>query len=141
MFKKKEKMTLKKSTVIIIEVCVGLVVLLAALGIKYLVTNKADDSIRFSDQVVSGITFSDFTIKKDEDNNNVITVNAINYSEESLDLERITVMLLTEDNIKVSEINFDFGYKLDKNQQIELMNTIAMDLSGVASVEYEVKLK
>lgn len=143
MFKKEKKEHLyNKKTVIIFEILFALVVLAAAIGIKYLVTNKNDSTLRFENQVVEGITFSDFNISFNKEGSTV-KVNLINYTEESIELEGVVIKLYAKDNTQVSEITLDSGFAslLESNQSIQVENTTTADLSGISSVEYVVTLK
>lgn len=139
---KEEKVNMKKSTVIIIEVVVAVVVLLVALGIKFLVTNKENKNIvRLEDQLIENISFTDFTLEY-KDGKSVIDVTLINYTEEPIDVNLLTIKLYAKDNSKVTEIKNafpEFAGRLEKNQSIYVNHDIEMDLRGIAKVEYIVE--
>ena len=139
---KEEKVNMKKSTVIIIEVIVAVVVLLVALGIKFLVTNKENKNIvRLEDQLIENISFTDFTLEY-KDGKSVIDVTLINYTEEPIDVNLLTIKLYAKDNSKVTEIKNafpEFAGRLEKNQSIYVNHDIEMDLRGIAKVEYIVE--
>ena len=144
MFKwnKKEEKRFNRTTVIVTEVCVAIVVLLSALGIKYLVTNRTDKAIHLSDQVVENLTFSEFTIAKGKNNSSSINVNIINYTEESITFKTVTVNLYASDNTKVASLTFgteEEPIKLEPNQETTIEGTSSIDLSDVTFVEYEIK--
>lgn len=137
----KKEIKLNKSMVIIIEVCVAFIILLSLIGIKYLVTNKSDNSIRLDNQVISDITFSDFTISFDKEGSKV-AVDLINYSQENIEIENVVIKLYAKDNTQISEITTPFQEGiLEPNQSIKIENKTSVDLSEVAIVEYEIKVK
>lgn len=139
---KEEKVNMKKSTVIIIEVVVAVVVLLVALGIKFLVTNKENKNIvRLEDQLIENISFTDFILEY-KDGKSVIDVTLINYTEEPIDVNLLTIKLYAKDNSKVTEIKNafpEFAGRLEKNQSIYVNHETEMDLRGIAKVEYIVE--
>lgn len=139
---KEEKVNMKKSTVIIIEVVVAVVVLLVALGIKFLVTNKENKNIvRLEDQLIENISFTDFILEYN-DGVSTIDVTLINYTEEPIDVNKLTIKLYAKDNSKVSEIEIPFPDstgRLETNQRTQAHNETEMDLRGIAKVEYIVE--
>ena len=139
---KEEKVNMKKSTVIIIEVIVAVVVLLVALGIKFLVTNKENKNIvRLEDQLIENISFTDFILEYKE-GKSVIDVTLINYTEEPIDVNKLTIKLYAKDNSKVSEIEIpfpDLTGRLETNQRTQAHNETEMDLRGISKVEYIVE--
>lgn len=139
---KEEKVPMKKSTVIIIEVLVAVVVLLAALGIKYLVTNRHDDNVvRLEDQLIDNISFTDFVLTYEE-GKSTINVTLINYTEEPIDINKLTIKLYAKDNTQVSEITAPLNEgagRLESNQRTEITSVIELDLTDIANVEYVVE--
>lgn len=139
---KEEKVPMKKSTVIIIEVLVAVVVLLAALGIKYLVTNRHDDNVvRLEDQLIDNISFTDFVLTYEE-GKSTINVTLINYTEEPIDINKLTIKLYAKDNTQVSEITAPLNEgagRLESNQRTEITSVIELDLTDIANVEYVIE--
>lgn len=141
---KEKAVKMKKSTIIIIEVSCALVILFAAIGVKYLITNKVDNNvIKLENQVVNNITFSDFTLKY-EKKTSKITVNMINYTEENIEIKKLTIRLYAKDNTKVSEIVADLqtdgnATVLGPNQRTQIENSTKLDLTDISKVEYVVE--
>ncbi len=139
-----EKVKMKKSTIIIIEVACAALIFGVLVGIKYLVTNRAnDDVVYLENQVVSNLTFSDFTLNY-ENEESKINVKMINYTEENIQISKLIIRLYAKDNTKVSEITADFTndgnpYIVGPNQETIVENSVKLDLTNVSKVEYVVQ--
>lgn len=136
-----EKVKMKKSTIIIIEVVCALLVFGVLIGIKYLVTNKVDNNVVYlENQVVKNISFTDFKLTY-EDGKSTIKVNMINYTEENIEIKKLIIKLYASDNTKVSEITADLAIDgnvtvLGPNQETAVENVAELDLTDVSKVEY-----
>lgn len=139
-----EKVKMKKSTIIVIEVLVALVVFGALIGVKYLITNKNNDNvIKLENQVVKNISFTDFTLTYEKKNSNIY-VNMINYTEENIEIKKLTIKLYAKDNTQVSEIKADLTVDgnptiIGPNQQTAVENSTKLDLTNISKVEYVVE--
>lgn len=147
LFRKKEKgldkkTKMKKSTIIIIDVAVVVLLAAIALGIKFLVTNKIDKNVvKLENQVVNNVTFTDFNLKYKNKKSN-IKVTMINYTAEEIIIKKLTIKLYASDNRQVSEITVDYlenadePLKLGENQQSTFENSTKLDLTDITKVEY-----
>lgn len=139
-----EKVKMKKSTIIIIEVVCAALIFGILVGIKYLVTNKANDDIVYlENQVVNNLTFTDFTLNYENEESKV-NVKMINYTEENIQISKLIIRLYAKDNTKVSEITADFTtdgnpYVIGPNQETLVENSVKLDLTNVSKVEYIVE--
>ena len=139
-----EKVKMKKSTIIIIEVACAVLVFGILIGIKYLVTNKVDDNVVYlENQVVENVSFTDFTLTY-EDGKSTIKVNMINYTEENIEISKLTIKLYASDNTKVSEIIADLAADgnatvLGPNQETVVENVAELDLTDISKVEYVIE--
>lgn len=136
-----EKVKMKKSTIIIIEVACAVLVFGALIGIKYLVTNKVDDNVvLLENQVVKNISFTDFKITY-EDGKSTVKVNMINYTAENIEIKKLVIKLYASDNTKVSEITANLAVDgnatvLGPNQETAVENVADIDLTDISKVEY-----
>lgn len=147
LFRKKEvgldaKTKVKKSTIVIIDIIVLVLLGAIAIGIKYLVTNKVDKNlVKLENQTVNNITFSDFNIKYKKKKSH-INVTLINYTAEEISINKLTIRLYASDNTNVSAITIDYledsgePLKLGENQQTIVENSTPLDLTGITNVEY-----
>lgn len=141
---KTEKVKMKKSTIIIIEVVCAALIFGILIGVKYLVTNKDDNNtIYLENQVVKGISFTDFTLTYEDEKSNII-VSMINYTEENIEIKKIVIKLYASDNTQVSEITADLTVEgsatvLGPNQETVIENVIELDLTDISKVEYVVE--
>jgi len=136
-----EKVKMKKSTIIIIEIACAVFVFGALIGIKYLVTNKTNDNVVYlENQVVKNISFTDFKLTYD-DGKSTIKVNMINYTAENIEIKKLVIKLYASDNTKVSEITANLAVDgnttvLGPNQETAVENVANLDLTDISKVEY-----
>ncbi len=135
--KKKEEKRINKAVVIVIELFVAIILFLCAIGIKWLITNKYNPRIvKLEEQTVQGITFSDFVA----DYSNVtgtIKVNAINYTENEITINGLTLNLYAKDNTLISRIELPNTIILKPNEKYLITNEIATE-ARIGKVEYEI---
>lgn len=136
LFRRKKEKTYNRTTTIIIEISVALVLFLAAIGIKWLVTNhdKKIGKINFDDQVVENLSFMDFELKT---NTKEFMVNVRNYTEEKEDVKELVINFYAEDNSLVSSIVVP-GFTLEKNQGTEVKGNVGTEVK-LSKVEYIIK--
>lgn len=135
-FRKKEK-TYNKTTVIIIEIAVALVILLVGIGIKWLINNHDKDNgkVRIEDQVVEGISFVDFLYNEDTSE---YLVNAINYNVATINIKELKLYIYSDENAQVAAVTFE-GFDLEYNESHELKGKLPEGTS-ISTVEYAVEL-
>ncbi len=139
-----EKVKMKKSTIIIIEVVCAVIVFGILIGVKYLVTNKVDNNVvKLENQVVKNISFTDFTLTY-EDEKSTIKVNMINYTQENIEVNKLVIKLYASDNTKVSEVTANLAVDgvpmvLGPNQETAVENVAEIDLTDISKVEYVVE--
>ena len=135
--RKKEEKRISKPLVIVIEISIAVLLFLAAIGIKWLLANKYNPKIlKFEDQIVEGITFSDFKLDYREDKNN-LQVNAINYTEEEKNIKKIMLKLYSKDNTLISQIEVENDIKLKSNEKYLISATVDTEVK-IGKVEYEI---
>ena len=135
--KKKEEKRINKTVVIIIELFVAVVLFLCAIGIKWLLTNRYNPRIvKLEEQTVQGVTFEDF-VADYSDITGKIKVNAINYTENDIVINGITLNLYAKDNTLISRIELPNKITLKPNEKYLITNEIATEVR-IGKVEYEI---
>ncbi len=135
--KKKEEKRINKAVVITIELFVAVLLFLCAIGIKWLVTNKYNPRIvKLEDQTVQGITFEDFSVDY-SDITGKIKVNAINYTENDIEINGVTLNLYAKDNTLIARVSLPTQKVLKPNEKYLITNEIATEVR-IGKVEYEI---
>lgn len=136
--RKKEPIRINKTLVIVIEFFVAIFIFLIAIGLKWLMANGYNPRIvKLQNQEVNGITFSDFVVDYSDGNGN-LSVNAINYSNEEVKIEKLTLILYAKDNTVISRIELPEEIVIKPKENYLINNEIATE-TRVGKVEYKVE--
>lgn len=139
-FKKKgDKKLCNKRCVIAIEIIVAVLLFLTLLGLKWLITNIDEDAniVKLDNQVINNVSFVDFKVEY-TDKQGDITVSAINYTNEEIEIPNLKIKLYSSDNSLISQIEVANPIALQTNQEQLITSTISTT-SRVASVEYVIE--
>ena len=133
--RKKEEKQVSRPLVIIIELVVAIIIFLCAIGLKWLIANRYNPRlIKLENQTVDNFTFSDFSVEYSDDKG-LLKVNAINYTEEVISTDKITINLYAKNNTLISRIELPNKIILKPNEKYLISNEIATDVR-VGKVEY-----
>lgn len=134
--KKKEVKTVNRTVVIILEVLAALFLFTVLLAVKWAITSIDKDAgkTKLENQVVDNLSFVDFVIDKE----GVLTVSAINYTEETLNFKSVKIRLYAKDNSLISQVEVPEELELEKNQE-HLITADVGNIDKVYSVEYIVE--
>lgn len=137
--KKEERKPCNKRCVIVIEIIVAVLLFLTLLGLKWLITNIDENAniVKLDNQVVNNVSFVDFKVEYINEQGNV-TVSAINYTGEEIEIPNLKIKLYSSDNSLISQIEVSNPIVLDTNQERLIASTISTT-SKVASVEYVIE--
>lgn len=136
--RKKEPIRINKTLVIVIEFFVAIFIFLIAIGLKWLMANGYNPRIvKLQNQEVNGITFSDFVVDYSDGNGN-LSVNAINYSNEEVKIDKLTLILYAKDNTVISRIELPEEIVIKPKENYLINNEIATE-TRVGKVEYKVE--
>lgn len=137
--KKEEKKTVNRVVVIIIEILLALLLFLSLVAIKWAITTKDPDAnkIKLDNQTIENISFVDFVIDY-TNNEGKLTVSAINYTDEKVEISKLKIRLYATNNSLISTIEIPDEIVLDKNQE-HLITASVGNIDKVASVEYVIE--
>ena len=135
--RKKVEKTISKPLVIIIEVSLAVIIFLCAIGLKWLITNRYNSRlVKLENQVVNNFTFSDCSIEYSEDKG-TLKVNVINYTEEVISTDKVTINLYAKNNTLISQIELPNKIILRPNEKYLITTEIATDVRA-GKVEYKI---